>query len=343
MPEERYDCIVIGSGPGGYVAAIRAAQLGHEDRRGREGQHRRALPERGLHPGQGDPARGRGLHRGAARQLFGIKVDGASVDYGGAVKHRDKVIKTLTGGVAGLFKKNGIDLIEGFGSVTDDGNVKIGGQFDGTEIQTDRVILACGSVAKPILDLQFGKRILDTAGMWLLNEQPERLCVIGAGASGTEIASALGRLGTEVVLLEALDQILPLEEPEIAKACAREVAKQNVRIETGAKVEGAEASDSSVSVTFNGETAEFDYLVIAAGRGPDVEGLGLEEAGIERDERGLSRSTAGCAPHARACGRSATWCPGRRWPTRPPTRASSPWRTRPGWTFTRSTTPTCRP
>ena len=99
-------------------------------------------------------------------------MDGASVDYGGAVKHRDKVIKTLTGGVAGLFKKNEIDLIEGFGSVTDDGNVKIGGQFDGTEIQTDRVVLACGSVAKPILDLQFGGRVLDTAGMWLLNEQP---------------------------------------------------------------------------------------------------------------------------------------------------------------------------
>ena len=111
--------------------------------------------------------------------------------------------------------------------------------------------------------------------------------MIGAGASGTEIASALGRLGTEVLLLEALDQILPLEDPEIAKACAREIKKQNVRIETGAKVEKVEGSDTSVSVTFNGETEEFDYLVIAAGRGPDVEGLGLEEAGIERDERGL--------------------------------------------------------
>jgi dihydrolipoamide dehydrogenase len=186
-----------------------------------------------------------------------------------------------------LFKKNKIDLIEGFGSVTDDGNVKIGGQFDGTEIETERVVLACGSVSKPILDLQFGKRILDTAGMWLLNEQPSRLCVIGAGASGTEIASALGRLGTDVVLLEALPQILPLEDEEIAKACAREIKKQNVRIETDAKVEGAEASDSGVKVSFNGESEEFDYLVIAAGRGPDVEGLGLEEAGIERDERGL--------------------------------------------------------
>jgi dihydrolipoamide dehydrogenase len=120
-----------------------------------------------------------------------------------------------------------------------------------------------------------------------LNELPSRLCVIGAGASGTEIASALGRLGTSVTLVEALDQILPLEEPEIAKACAREIAKQNVKIETGAKVEDVSASDSSVSVTINGSAEEFDYLVIAAGRGPDVEGLGLEEAGVEVDDRGL--------------------------------------------------------
>jgi dihydrolipoamide dehydrogenase len=218
---------------------------------------------------------------------FGISVGDTSFDYSGAAAHRDKVVKTLTGGVGMLFKKNKIDLIEGFGSVTDDGNVRIGGQFDGTEIQTDRVVLACGSVAKPILDLSFGKRVLDTAGMWLLNEQPKRLCVIGAGASGVEIASALGRLGTEVLLLEALDQILPLEDEEISKACARDVKKQNVRIETGAKVESASPSDSGVSVTFNGETEEFDYLVIAAGRAPDVEGLGLEEAGIERDDRGM--------------------------------------------------------
>jgi dihydrolipoamide dehydrogenase len=218
---------------------------------------------------------------------FGISVNGSSFDYTGAAKHRDKVVKTLTGGVGMLFEKNKIDLIEGFGAVTDDANVRIGGQFDGTEIETDRVVLATGSVAKPILGLEFGGRILDTAGMWLLNEQPSRLCVIGAGASGTEIASALGRLGTEVLLLEVLDQILPLEDEEIAKACAREIRKQNVRIETGAKVEGAEASDSGVSVSWDGNSEEFDYLVIAAGRGPDVEGLGLDEAGIERDERGF--------------------------------------------------------
>jgi dihydrolipoamide dehydrogenase len=287
MPESNYDCIVIGSGPGGYVAAIRAAQLGLKTAVVEKGNTGGRCLNEACIPAKSILRVAEVMSEVQHADDFGISVGETSFDYGGAARHRDKVVKTLTGGVGMLFKKNKIDLIEGFGSVTDDANVKIGGQFDGTEIQTDRVILACGSVAKPIAGLQFGKRILDTAGMWLLNEQPRRLCVVGAGASGTEIASALGRLGTEVLLLEALDTILPLEDEEISKACAREIRKQNVRIETGAKLEGAEAAESSVSVSFNGEKEEFDYLVIAAGRGPDVEGLGLEEAGVERDDAGM--------------------------------------------------------
>ena len=287
MAESSYDCIVIGSGPGGYVGAIRAAQLGmktavvEKDRIGGRCLNYACIPAKGVlrvadvyseigHAGD-----------------FGIKVKGAEVDFSGVAAHRDKVVKTLTGGVEMLLKKNKVDIIEGHGSVTDDGNVKVGGQFDGTEIEAKTVVLATGSVPRPVLDLQFGGRVLDTAATWLLNEQPKRLAVIGAGASGTEVASAFGRLGTEVVLLEALPQILPLEDADIARHCAREVAKQGVEIVTGANIEGAEASDKGVSITWGGETREFDYLCIAAGRGPDVEGLGLDEAGVETDERGL--------------------------------------------------------
>ncbi len=287
MPESSYDCIVIGSGPGGYVAAIRAAQLGLKTAVVEKNDTGGRCLNEACIPAKAMLRVAEVMSEVRDAGSFGIKVPEPEFDYGGATKHRDKVIKILTGGVGMLLKKNGVDLIEGFGALTDDGNVKIGGSFDGTEIETDRVVLACGSVPKPILDLKFGGRVLDTSAMWLLNEQPARLCVIGAGASGTEIASAFGRLGTEVVLLEALDQILPLEEPEIAKACAREVAKQNVKIVTGASVETVEPSESSVKVSYGGEAEEFDYFVIAAGRGPDVEGLGLDEAGIELTERGL--------------------------------------------------------
>jgi dihydrolipoamide dehydrogenase len=287
MPESKYDCIVIGSGPGGYVAAIRAAQLGLKTAVVEKSNTGGRCLNEACIPAKAMLRVAEVFQETQHASDFGINVEGASVDYSGAAKHRDKVVNTLTSGVGMLLEKNKIDLIEGFGSVTDDANVKIGGQFDGTEIETDRVILAVGSVPKPILDLKFGKRVLDTAAMWLLNEQPKKLAVIGAGASGTEIASAFGRLGTEVTLLEALDQILPLEDPDISKAAAREIKKQNVRIETGAKVERADVSDPGVTLAFNDESDEFDYLVIAAGRAPDVEGLGLDEAGVERDDRGM--------------------------------------------------------
>jgi dihydrolipoamide dehydrogenase len=287
MADNKFDLVVIGSGPGGYVAAIRAAQLGlktaviEKETVGGRCLNEACIPAKAIlrvaevmeeveHAGQ-----------------FGISVEGTTFDWAGAGKHRDKVVKTLTGGVSMLFEKNKIEFIEGFGTLTEDANVRVGAAKDGDEIETDRVLLACGSVAKPIMDLQFGDRILDTAGTWLLEEQPKRLAVIGAGASGTEIASAFGRLGTEVALIEALDQILPLEDEEVSKACAREIKKQNVNIQTGAKVESVEAGDSSVKVTVGGDTQEFDLLTIAAGRGPDVEGLGLEDAGVKVDDKGL--------------------------------------------------------
>ena len=288
MAETRYDCIVIGSGPGGYVAAIRAAQLGmktavvEKDRVGGRCLNYACIPAKAVL--RVADVLSEVQHAGS----FGIKVEGASVDFAGVVKHREKVVKTLTGGVGGLFKKNKIDLIEGHASVTDDGNVRVGGQFDGTEIEAGKVILATGSIARPVLDLEFGGRILDTAGAWLLEELPGRLAVIGAGASGTEVASAYGRLGTEVVLLEALPQILPLEDEEIAKACAREIAKQGVKIVTEADVRSVEAEKDGVAIAWGDDTSEqFDYLCIAAGRGADVEGLGLEEAGIDVTDGGL--------------------------------------------------------
>jgi dihydrolipoamide dehydrogenase len=219
---------------------------------------------------------------------YGISVDGRSVDFGAVMERRQKVIKTLTGGVSGLFKKNKIDYIEGFGSVTAEGNVKVGGNFDGTEIEATKcVVIATGSVPKPLPGTQFGGRIIGTEEAWALEERPNRIAVVGAGASGAEIASAYGRLGTEVLLFEALDRVLPTEDADISKVAGRALAKQNMTIHTGTLVENVQGGDDKVSFSFGDQSAEVDWFVIAAGRGPDIEGLGLDEAGVKLDDKGL--------------------------------------------------------
>ncbi|MEA2424080.1 MAG: dihydrolipoamide dehydrogenase [Thermoleophilaceae bacterium] len=281
MPESRYDCIVIGSGPGGYVAAIRAAQLGmktavvEKDAIGGRCLNYACIPAKAVL--RVADVLSEVKHAGD----FGIKVGETTVDFSGVEAHRDKVIKTLTGGVAMLLKKNKVDVIEGEAGLTKDGKVRVGD----SEIEAGTIILATGSVPKPILDLEFGDKVLDTAAAWLLHELPKKLAVIGAGASGTEIASAYGRLGTEVVLLEALPQILPLEDADIAKAAAREIGKQ-LKIVTGANIEKVGVTKKGVSIDFGEGATDFDYVVIAAGRAPDTEALGLADAGIETDERG---------------------------------------------------------
>jgi dihydrolipoamide dehydrogenase len=280
MPESRYDCIVIGSGPGGYVAAIRAAQLGMKT----------AVVEKEFIGGRClniacIPAKAVLRVADVASEVrhagdFGVKVAEPEIEWNGVAAHRDKVIKTLTGGVSMLLKKNKVDVLEAEGALTPNGNVAV----HGDEIEAGNVILATGSVPNPILGLDFGGRVLDTAAAWLLNDRPKRLAVIGAGASGTEIASAYGRLGTETVLLEALPQILPLEDKDIARAAAREIGKQ-VTIVTGANIDKVDVSDQGVSMDWGDGAQEFDYVAIAAGRSPDIAALGLDAAGVELDDR----------------------------------------------------------
>jgi dihydrolipoamide dehydrogenase len=282
MPEQ-YDCIVIGSGPGGYVAAIRAAQLGmktavvEKDTVGGRCLNYACIPAKAVLRVADI------LSEVDEADEFGIEIAGRSVDFSKVTVRREKVIKTLTGGVAGLFKKNKIDYIEGVGSLVD-GGVKVG---DDVYNASKAIVLATGSIPKPVPGTSFGGRVIGTEEAWALEELPKKIAVIGAGASGAEIASAYGRLGSEVLLFEMLDRVLPTEDADISKVAGRGFAKQNIKVHTGVPVENVESHDDKVTFTFGDSSDEAEYLIIAAGRGPDVEALGLEAAGVKLNDRGL--------------------------------------------------------
>jgi dihydrolipoamide dehydrogenase len=283
VPESAYDCIVIGSGPGGYVAAIRAAQLEmktaviEKDKVGGRCLNYACIPAKAVLR-VADIA---GEIREASE--FGITVGEPSIDFNAVMERRNSVVGTLTGGVDGLLKKNKVDVITGEGSLAGDGGVTVGDQ----QLQAKTIVLATGSVKRPLPGTTFGGRVIGTEEAWALESKPDSMVVVGAGASGAEIASAYARLGVRVTLFEALDRVLPTEDADISRLAQRGLAKQGIDIHTATLVQDIESGDRSVTYRFGEETGEADWLVIAAGRGPDVGALNLEGAGVNLGERGL--------------------------------------------------------
>ncbi len=283
MPDSAYDVIVVGSGPGGYVTAIRAAQLGfrtavvESDKVGGRCLNYACIPAKAVLRVADVLAEIREAGE------FGITVNEPSVDFGAVMARRDKVVSTLTGGVAGLFKKNKIDLIEGTGALAGDGNVKVGDESYAARF----IVLATGSVPRPIPGTEFGGGVIGTEEAWALKELPKTLAVIGSGASGSEIASAYARLGVRVQLFEALDRVLPAEDVDISKLAERGFKKQGIEVHTSTLVSDVVTGDGAVRFKHGEQSGEADHVVIAAGRGPDINGLGLDTAGVQLDERGL--------------------------------------------------------
>ncbi|MHB1537016.1 MAG: dihydrolipoyl dehydrogenase [Solirubrobacteraceae bacterium] len=286
MPATRFDCMVIGSGPGGYVAAIRAAQLGmktaviERDAVGGRCLNHACIPAKAV-------LRSADLLTEVREsEQFGLRVAGVEVDFDAVQRRREKVISTLTGGVAGLFEKNGIELIEGEGSLTPS-DAPLGVRVAGEQYEAGTVILASGSVRRSIPGVELAGPVIGTEEAWALAKLPARLAVLGAGASGAEIASAYARLGSEVTLIEMLDRPLPSEDADISRIVERGLRRQGMRLETGVAIEDVGPEGDTVSFSLRGETVQVDRLVIATGRAPDVEGLGLDGGGVELEQSGL--------------------------------------------------------
>ena len=281
MPDS-YDVIVIGGGPGGYVAAIRAAQLGQKtavvekDKAGGRCLNYACIPAKTmLHSAEV-------LDQAQSSEELGVKVSKASLDWKALSARRAKVSETLSGGVKMLWDKNKITMLEGEGSLTDDANVSVNGET----YEAKAVVLATGSVALPIPGVEFSERVVDTWGGWSLPSQPKRLAIAGAGASGSEIASAYARFGTDVTLIEMLPQILPLEDKDCARVVERTFKNQGITVATGAPIENVEDTGKSVKFKYGDTEGEADYLVIAGGRAPDTDPLNLAGAKVETEENG---------------------------------------------------------
>jgi dihydrolipoamide dehydrogenase len=298
---EKFDVIVIGAGPGGYVAAIRAAQLGLKtaciDRfSGKDGK---AAPggtclNVGCIPSKALLDSSKHFHHlQHDYPAHGITVEGAAIDVPRMLERKDAVVKKLTGGVTQLFKGNKVTFYHGTGRLGAARAVTVnpvdGG--DDVELQADHVILASGSVPIEIPNVAFdGEFIVDNVGALEFESVPGTLGVIGAGVIGLELGSVWNRLGSEVVLLEALPDFLAIADRDVARQAEREFRKQGLDIRLGAKVKSALVKKKKVQVTV--ETADgesqlsFDKLLVSVGRKPYTRGLLADDAGVRLTERG---------------------------------------------------------
>ena len=308
----KFDVIVIGGGPGGYVAAIRSAQLGLktacvEKWQNKEGKqvlggtclNVGCIPSKALLDSS---------HKyEEAKEKFdvhGISTGKVAIDIETMLGRKDQIVKNLTGGVAGLFKSNGVTSLEGTGKLLAGKKVEVTDFAGNTETyEAENVIIATGSVPvnippAPLTD----DVIVDSTGALEFDKVPKRLGVIGAGVIGLELGSVWGRLGAEVVVLEAQDNFLHLVDQAVAKEAKKLFTKQGMDIRLGARVTGTDVKRKKVTVTFQdaeGEKSEeFDKLIVAVGRRPYTEGLLSADCGVNMDERGFIHVDETCKTDA---------------------------------------------
>jgi len=292
---EAFDLIVIGAGPGGYVCALRAAQLGMKvacvEKRATLGGtclNIGCIPSKALlQSSENFAAAG---HDFAAH---GIGIGGLSLDLGRMMKRKDEVVSANVKGVEFLFRKNKVTWLKGAARIAGAGKVAV----DGTEYEARRIVIATGSESMALPGIEVDEqRIVTSMGALALPEVPKRLAVIGGGYIGLELGSVWRRLGAEVTVIEFMERIVPAMDAEIGKAFERILAKQGFKFRLNTKVNSARVSNEGVVLTLEpargGETEQIgaDVVLLAVGRRPNTDGLGLEAAGVALDERGRVRT-----------------------------------------------------
>ncbi len=292
-----YDLVVIGTGPGGYVCAIRAAQFGLKvavvEKRATHGGtclNVGCIPSKALlHASEMFEEAGHGL------AALGVKVGAPELDLPAMLAHKDATVKANVDGVGFLFKKNKIDAFHGTGRILAPGRVEVVAESGGREtVEAKAIAIATGSESTPLPGVEIDEqRVVTSTGALELQQVPKRLLVVGAGIIGMEIGSVWRRLGSEVVVAEFLDRILPGMDGEVARQSQRLFQKQGIAFRLGSKVTGVKAKKDGLDVSVapakgegDAETLAADVVLVSIGRRPYTEGLGLAEVGVELDERG---------------------------------------------------------
>ena len=297
MSEDSYDVVFIGGGPGGYIGAIKAAQLGLKvacvEKRGTLGGtclNVGCIPSKALlHSSH--------LYHEAAHGMarHGIKVGSVELDLDAMMDHKDDVVESLTKGIEGLFKKNKVTYRVGHGSIAGPGKVTVKLADGGEEtLEAKNIVIATGSESTPLPGVEVDeKRIVSSTGALELEKVPEHLVVIGGGYIGLEMGAVWQRLGAKVTVVEFLDRVTPGMDGEVSKQFQRILEKQGIAFKLSTKVTGVDSKGKKLKVTVEpakggeAETIACDIVLVAIGRRPFTQGLGLETVGIEPDKRGM--------------------------------------------------------
>jgi dihydrolipoamide dehydrogenase len=292
---DQYDLVIIGSGPGGYVCAVRAAQLGLKvavvEKRATYGGtclNIGCIPSKALlHTSELFEEAGHGFEK------LGIKVTKPKLDLKAMMVHKDETVKANVDGVAFLFKKNKVAAFHGTGKIAGPGKVEVTGEDGKTQtLDTKAIVIATGSDSTPLPGVETDeKSVVTSTGALELAKVPGKMIVVGAGVIGLELGSVWRRLGSEVTVVEFLDRILPGTDNDVAKQFQRMQTKQGIAFKLGSKVTGVEKTRGGLKVSVepakggDAEILDADIVLVAIGRIPYTQGLGLEEAGVALDER----------------------------------------------------------
>lgn len=286
---DAFDCVVIGAGPGGYVAAITAAQAGLKTALIEEREAGGTCLNRGCIPSKALLSAAEIVNQIRHANQFGIHVDNFSIDYPAMVQRKDSVVRSIRDGLNGLIRSNKITVFSGRGSLISSTEVKVLGETPSV-IKARSIILATGSEPRAFPGIPFSPsspRILCSTGVLNLKELPQKLAIIGGGVIGCEFASLFHTLGSKVTVIEASQQILALNNPDISKTMLDKFSRQGLRFILGASVSAIQDMGDRVRITINGNDEEYDYVLVSIGRRLNTENIGLDKAGVICDERGV--------------------------------------------------------